>query len=117
LAFARTSARVTHVVRAVLCAPAVYVATYTWCGTGEALEIVVAEVRFHIAKAYDFRAQVALCCPSAVGELVRRQPREQELWVRRLGGIAFLRDLQMAEAAEDELAWADGGFVVGKGGE
>ena len=104
-------------VRAVLRASAIYVAAYAWCRAGEALEVVVPEVRFHVSEAHNFRTEMALRSPSTIGKLMRRQARKQQLWVRRLGGIAFLRDLQVTEAAEDEFAGAGCGFVVGESRE
>jgi hypothetical protein len=48
---------------------------------------------------------------------VWREAREEEFGVRWLGGIAFLWDLKMAEATEDEFAGTCGGFVMGECGD
>ena len=70
------------------------------------------EMGVHIPETNDFVAHVAFCRPCSVGELVGCHAGEQGFGVGNVG-IAFLRDDQMAEAAEDEFGWAGGCAVVG----
>ena len=60
---------------------------------------------------------MTFCGTPTIGQLVRGKAREQEFWVWRLGWVALLWDLQVAEATEDKLAGASGGFVVGERGD
>ena len=71
LAFARAGARVAEFVGAVARAAAVEVAACVRDGAREALEVVVPQVRVHVAEAGDFVAEVAFGGAAAVGELVR----------------------------------------------
>lgn len=87
-------------------------------GPRSPLELVVPEVRLHVAEADDLGAQVAFGRAGAVDELVGREAREEDFWIRGARvGVALLWDEQVAELAEDELAWAGGGAVVGEVGE
>ena len=116
LTLARARARVAQFIHAVLRASAVYIAAQAGRGARQALEVMVAEVRLHVSEAHDLAAQVALGRASAVGQLVRREARQEEFGVWWLGRVALLRDLEVAEVTQDELSRAGCGFVVGKGG-
>lgn len=71
LALARASAGVALGIRAILRAAAIYVAAEAWRGARKTLQVVVPEVRVHVAEAHDLGAEVAFGCAAAVGELVR----------------------------------------------
>lgn len=72
----------------------------------------------HVAQADDLAAEVAFRRAAAVDEFVRREAGEEDFGRGggRVGG-ALLRDQQVAELAEDQLAWAGCCAVVGEGGE
>jgi hypothetical protein len=115
LTLTRSRACVAQLIRTVLRTSTVCVAAQSGRWARQALEVVVAEVRLHVSEAHDLAAQMALGRASAVGQLVGGETRQEEFWVRRLSWVALLRDLEVAEAAEDELSGAGCGFVVGKG--
>lgn len=66
----------------------------------------------HIAQAHDFVAEMAFCCSTAVGEFVGCEVGEEGFRVWRVR-VAFLRDFEVAELAEDYLAGTDGCSVAG----
>lgn len=68
----------------------------------------------HVSEANDLVAEMAFCGSATVGEFVGGEAGEEELWIGWLVGVAFLGNLQMAEAAKDQFAWAEGGSVVGE---
>lgn len=72
-------------------------------------------MRIHVSEAHNLVAEVAFGRAAAVCELVGCEAGEEEFGGYRLGWVAFLRDLEVAEAAEDELAGTCGGFVVREG--
>ena len=59
-------------------AAAVNVAAKTWFGSGKSLEIVMAQVRRHVAQADDLGAEVAFGGACAIGEFVGCEAREDD---------------------------------------
>ncbi len=98
-------------------APAELVAANGGARPVRLVQLVVREVRGHVAQADDGAAEVAVGGAGAVGALVGGQAREDRLG---FGGevkrVAFLWDFEVTELAEDEFARADGGAVPGEFG-
>ena len=73
------------------------------------------QVRLHVAQARDAAAEVALGGAATVDELVRREAREEDFWVRWVWvALSLLRD---EKVAEDELAGAQRGAVLRQRGQ
>lgn len=77
----------------------------------EAVKVVILEVRFHVTQSYNLLAQVAFGGSGAVGKFVWSHAREQRFGIGYIR-VAFLRDFEVAEAAEDGLCWTRGCPVV-----